>query len=201
METAIFTATERLLETKQLRELSVAQVIKEAGLSRATFYHYFSSKFEVVATLMERIWDAVYAETRQDLEADWADPGAALRESLRTGMDAWFAHRAVIHAVLENQHAEPALAKAWATVSERFVSALADQVRRERAAGRAVDGPSPETLARVLVCGAERIFYVGSTGTDPRMVTSEQRLDAIVALALAAIYGNAAGPARATRAA
>jgi hypothetical protein len=48
----------------------------------------------------------------------------------------------------------------------------------------------------MLVCGAERIFYVGSTGVDPRMATPTQRLNAIVTIALAAIYGNPTGPRR-----
>jgi AcrR family transcriptional regulator len=197
-EKAIFEATEHLLEGQRLHELSVAQIIKEAGLSRASFYHYFSSKFEVVAALMARIFEDIYSETHTRLESEWDDPGRALRASLKTGMETWFAHRAVIHAVLENQHAVPALADAWATLSGRFVAVLSDQIRREREAGRAVAGLPPETIATMLVCGAERIFYVGSTGTDPLMATSRQRLDAIVTLALAAIYGSPTGPRAAT---
>lgn len=193
-EKAIFEATELLLADQRLHELSVAQIIKAAGLSRASFYHYFSSKFEVVAALMERIFDDIFSETHTRLESEWDDPGQALRESLKTGMDTWFAHRAVMHAVLENQHAVPALADVWSALSGRFVAVLTDQIRREREAGRAVAGLPPEAIATMLVCGAERIFYVGSTGTDRRMATSKQRLDAIVTLALAAIYGSPKGP-------
>lgn len=194
-ERAIFEATERLLGEERLHDLSVAQIIKAAELSRASFYHYFSSKFEVVAALMAQIWGDIYSETHAELEGPWENPGEALRSSLRTGMDGWFAHKAVIHAVLENQHAVPALAEAWSAVSGRFVAALAEQIRREREAGRAVPGLPPETIATMLVCGAERIFYVGSTGTDSRMRTRDQRLDAIVTIALAAIYGSPTGPA------
>ncbi|WP_354698897.1 TetR/AcrR family transcriptional regulator [Paraconexibacter sp. AEG42_29] len=199
-ERAIFEATEQLLADERLHDLSVAQIIKAAGLSRASFYHYFSSKFEVVAALMARIWDEIYSDTHTELEGPWEDPGDALRSSLRTGMEGWFAHKAVIHAVLENQHAVPALAEAWSALSGRFAAALAEQIRREREAGRAQAGPSalpPETIATMLVCGAERIFYVGSTGTDSRMRTHDQRLDAIVTIALAAIYGSPTGPAAA----
>jgi AcrR family transcriptional regulator len=194
-ERAIFEATELLLADQRLHDVSVAQIIKTAGLSRASFYHYFSSKFEVVAALMGRIWEDIYSETHTQLESPWEDPGEALRSSLRTAMEAWFAHKAVIHAVLENQHAVPALAQAWAEVSGRFATVLTDQIRREREAGRAAPGLPPETIATMLVCGAERIFYVGSTGTDRRMRTHDQRLDAIVTISLAAIYGRPTGPA------
>jgi AcrR family transcriptional regulator len=198
-EIAIFDATERLLQDHALHELSVAQIIKAANVSRASFYHYFSSKFEVVAALMGRIWEGIYSETHDELEAEWADPGKALRSSLKRGMQSWFEHRAVIHAVLENQHAVPALARSWAIASGRFVDVLTAQIRREREAGRARPGMAPEAIATMLVCGAERIFYVGSTGVDPRLATSTQRLNAIVTIALAAIYGNPTGPAAAGR--
>jgi len=102
------------------------------------------------------------------LEARWTDPGAALRSSLRNGMDTWFTHRAVIHAVLENQHAVPALAQVWSAASAPFVAVLTDQIRREREAGRAIAGLPAEAIATMLVAGAERIFYVGSTGTDAK---------------------------------
>lgn len=194
-EKAIFEATEALLAEQRLHDLSVAQIIKAAGLSRASFYHYFSSKFEVVAALMTRIFEDIYSETHTALEAPWTDPGEALRTSLSTAFQTWSAHTAVIHAVLENQHAVPVLAEAWSVPAGRFHAVLAEQIQHERDAGRAVPGPPPETIATMLVCGAERIFYAGSTGADKHLATNRQRLDAIVAIALAAIYGAPTGPA------
>ena len=49
---AIFEATEKLLGEHSLQEVSVAQIIAEAGLSRATFYFYFGSKYSVAASLL-----------------------------------------------------------------------------------------------------------------------------------------------------
>jgi AcrR family transcriptional regulator len=194
-EVAIFEAAERLLETHALHELSVAQIIKEAGLSRASFYHYFSSKYEVVVALMGRIFDEMYSETQTDLESHWDDPAQSLRSSLGTGMQTWLAHKAVIHATLENMHAVPALADVWTALKGRFVAAMTEQIRSERDEGRALGGLAPETIAEMLVSGGERIFYVGSSGIDPRLETPEQELDALVAVALAAIYGTPTGPA------
>ena len=51
-EQAIFAATEELLEQVPLQDLSVAQIIERAGVSRATFYFYFSSKYAVVTGLL-----------------------------------------------------------------------------------------------------------------------------------------------------
>ena len=41
-------ATERLLADVPLHQLSVEQILAEAGVSRRTFYVYFGSKFAVV---------------------------------------------------------------------------------------------------------------------------------------------------------
>jgi AcrR family transcriptional regulator len=194
-EIAIFDATEALLAQESLHSLSVAQIIKAADVSRASFYHYFSSKFEVVATLMARIFDEIYSETHTTLEARWDDPGGSLRASLGAAMAPWHDHRAVIHATLENMHAVPALAAAWATAKSRFAEVLVEQITRERAEGRAPAGLAPEAIAELLVGSAERIFYVGSSGVEPRLATPDQRLDAIVSVVVAAIYGTPAGPA------
>src|ERR1700716_1861472 len=59
-EIAIFEATEKLLAEMPLHELSVAQIIRAAGVSRATFYFYFSPKHAVVIGLLARVIDALY---------------------------------------------------------------------------------------------------------------------------------------------
>src|SRR5437899_4092410 len=51
VEQRIFAATERVLERIGARDLSVAEILQEAGIARGTFYHYFSSKWEVVNKL------------------------------------------------------------------------------------------------------------------------------------------------------
>lgn len=194
VEKAVFAATEKLLATTPLHEISVAQIIAEAELSRASFYHYFSSKHDVVTALMTKIFRDMFSETHAQLESEWTDPAAALRNSLRPAMESWFTHRAVISAVLENQHAVPDLAKVWSAVSEPFRAVLAAQIAQQRAIGRAPDGLPAEVIAAMMVSAAERIFYVGSTGTDPRLRTASHRLDATVAICLAAIYGDPRGP-------
>ncbi len=194
IEKAVFAATEQLLAITPLHEISVAQILAEAELSRASFYHYFSSKYDVVTSLMTKIFEDMYSETHTDLEGEWTDPAAALRMSLRPAMETWFEHRAVIQAVLENQHAVPDLAKVWSAVSEPFQAALAAQIQQQRDVGRAREGLPAEAIASMLISAAERIFYVGSTGTDPKLRNASQRLDAIVAISMAAIYGDPRGP-------
>jgi TetR/AcrR family transcriptional regulator, ethionamide resistance regulator len=41
---SIYAATARLLERESFNDISVAQILTEANVSRATFYFYFASK-------------------------------------------------------------------------------------------------------------------------------------------------------------
>ena len=49
MRLAIADALEKVLEkTESLQDVSVQQIIEKCGLSRPTFYRYFSEKYDVV---------------------------------------------------------------------------------------------------------------------------------------------------------
>src|SRR5882757_4593921 len=93
-EAAIFDATEKLLAEYSLRDLSVAQIIAEAGLSRATFYFYFGSKFSVAASLLGRITDETFELVQPYVSGDrTAPPDELLARSLKAAVDIWERHR------------------------------------------------------------------------------------------------------------
>src|SRR3954451_22752217 len=81
-EAAIFAATEALLGETTLQDLTVAQIIGRAGISRANFYHYFGSKFDVLAALVARLLDEAYQP-----DQPWsAPPGKERARSLEASM-------------------------------------------------------------------------------------------------------------------
>src|ERR1700751_4629142 len=82
-ERAIFAATEELLAVVPLQDLSVAQIIERAGVPRATFYFYFSSKYAVVTGLLASVMDEIY-DVRQPFVQRKGDTVAEepLRQSL-----------------------------------------------------------------------------------------------------------------------
>src|SRR5947209_16008932 len=92
---AILTATERLLADVQLHRLSVAQIIKAANISRATFYFYFDSKFAVVAALIEQVIDEIFDVSRQTPigRTSKLPPEVALEQRIRASAAVWRAHR------------------------------------------------------------------------------------------------------------
>src|ERR1700736_1886578 len=132
-ELAIFEAAERLLAEVPLHDLSVAQIIEAAELSRATFYFYFSSKYAVVtgllARVMDEIFDVVQPFVRRQLDVS---PETALRGSLEGAIALWGGHRPALRAVHEHWNTTPELRELWIGVVERFTDAVAAEIDRER---------------------------------------------------------------------
>jgi len=202
----IFAATERLLEQVPLHELSVAQIIEEAGLSRATFYFYFSSKYAVIVGLLDRVMDEIYAVARPFIDrADDESPEDALRRGIEAAAKLWSTHRLAMRAVSEHWHAVPELRELWLEVIDRFTNAFAEEIDRERQDGIAPSGVDSRRLATSLLWASERCFYVSGLSVEDDLPSEEAAVDALYALWYGGIYGgrpadgNGAGPRKAPR--
>jgi len=82
----------RLIQTKGYEQMSVQDVLDDLDVSRGAFYHYFSSKRE----LLEAVVDHVVAAARGAVERIAADqqlPGSARMEGIFTGIAGWKAER------------------------------------------------------------------------------------------------------------
>jgi AcrR family transcriptional regulator len=200
-ELAIFAATERLLAEIPLQDLSVAQIIEGAGISRATFYFYFSSKYAVVAGLLARVMDEIYEVMQPFVRRRGnAVAEAPLSESLEAAAAVWSVHRAPLRAVMEHWHAVPELKTLWLGVVDRFASGLAADIERERAAGLAPDGLDSRQLAAALIWGTERCFYVAGLGADADLPSEREIVKPLLALWLGTIYGPPASAAASAQA-
>jgi AcrR family transcriptional regulator len=105
-------------------ELSMAQIAREAGISKALLYHYFPSKQDFfVATLQEGV-----EQLRQRTEPD---PGLPPQEALAASIDAF------LKWIGENETAYRKLMDSVGDVPE--VKAVIDEVR-DRTASRILEG-------------------------------------------------------------
>lgn len=95
----IYPATLKLLENKSFGDISVADVLTEASVSRASFYYYFESKFSVLIGLLTRAMDDIF-DTVSPFLTRPADVPAdeALDRSIRAVTSAWHRHRLVLRA-------------------------------------------------------------------------------------------------------
>jgi AcrR family transcriptional regulator len=194
-ELAIFAATERLLADVPLHELSVAQIINAAELSRATFYFYFSSKYAVVTGLLAQVMDEIFEIVQPFVRRNEdTSPNVALRSSLEGAIALWRSHRPALRAVHEHWNTTPELRELWIGVVERFTDAIAGEIDRERTAGLAPDGADSRQIAAALLWGTERCLYLAGLGVDPNLPDEQETLAPLMALWIGALYADAAAP-------
>lgn len=188
---SIFSATARLLGRESFSDVSVAQILTEAGVSRATFYFYFSSKFSVLSGLLERAMNDIF-ETVQPFLARSPDdpPTVALQRSIRAVTQAWHRHRAVLQAANHHWHGEPELRNLWLAITERFITAGAAEIDRERAAGIVTSPVPSRTLAATLFWGTERVLYIAGLGVEPTLADEESAVDALVTMWRGTLYAQ-----------
>ena len=154
---AVATATRRLLSDRRLDELTVVDLIREARVSRASFYAYFESKHAAVAALAEEVMEEIHAlwspwlageEETLTLESIWLESIALWREQ-----------QAVLMAAAEAWRADATAGGAWGAMMKRYADSVYSYIERARAEGRAPREPDARTLATVLVLLNESSLY------------------------------------------
>jgi len=73
-ELAILATAERLLAERPLSDISIDELARGAGISRPTFYFYFSSKEAVLLSLLDRVVAEADEAAFGNLELPTADP-------------------------------------------------------------------------------------------------------------------------------
>jgi TetR/AcrR family transcriptional regulator, ethionamide resistance regulator len=190
-ELAIFDATERLLAEMPLHDLSVAQIIAAAGISRATFYFYFSSKFAVVSGLLARVMEEIFTVVSPFTARDEAiPPEEALENSLSAAVVLWASHRPALRAVHEHWNTTDELRTLWIGVVNRFTEAIAGEIDRERSAGLARGGADSRQIAASCLWGTESVLYVAGLGVDANLPDEESALAPLMAIWTGALYGR-----------
>jgi AcrR family transcriptional regulator len=188
---AMYSATARLMERQAFSDISVAQILTEANISRATFYFYFASKFSVLSGLLEAAMEDIFETVQPFLERAADDPPSlALERSIRAVTHAWHRHRAVLQAANQHWHSEPALRTLWLAVVERFVAAGAVEIDRERAAGLITSDLPSRTLAATLFWSTERVLHIAGMGVDPELTDEEAMIGPLVAMWNGTLYGR-----------
>lgn len=186
---SISSATARLLTQQPFNDISVAQILAEAKVSRATFYFYFASKFSVLSALLERAMNDIF-ETVQPFLARPPEesPTTALQRSIRAVTQAWHRHRPVLQAANHHWHSEPELRDLWLAIAERFIAAGADEIERERDAGLVTSPVPSRTLAATLFWGTERVLYIAGLGAESGLADEEACVDALVSMWRGTLY-------------
>jgi TetR/AcrR family transcriptional regulator, ethionamide resistance regulator len=185
---AILAATERLLAERRFDELSVADILEAADVSRSSFYFYFESKHAVLAELVRAAVAEAMDVAQPWLEHEDPSPRETLEQGTRGGAELWGAHAPVLRAIVENWRSDPGLADVWAEMMERFTAAAAERIEHDRSTGRApLTAADSRTLAALLSWMGERAYYLAAIG-HPDFDDQQRLVDALTEIWLAAIY-------------
>jgi AcrR family transcriptional regulator len=188
-ELAILATAERLLAEKPLNAISVDDLARGAGISRPTFYFYFSSKDAVLLTLLDR----VVAEADAAMGAVFGEPPRTPREGWHRAIAAYYetfrAHRALTLAWAEARTTSPEIRELWASVFEAWVQQCAGAIEAERARGAAPPGLAARDLAVALNSMNERVLYATFSGDGPAVPEADV-VEVLLGIWLGAIYGT-----------
>jgi AcrR family transcriptional regulator len=179
-----------LLETTTLQDLSVAEIIEAAGISRPTFYFYFPSKYAVVATLLQQIFSEMFRNMQPWLSrAPGEEPTSSLRKALTRGTHLWYEHRAVIHAAHESAPISPEVGDVWFSIVEKFRLMIAEEIRAARVGNCPAPGSDPDLIASTLTWAAESLLYVSSRKLDAHLGTPEEVVEGLLTIGIPGVYG------------
>jgi AcrR family transcriptional regulator len=182
-------ALEELLRTRTLADIGIADITREAGVSRPAFYFYFATKAAAVAALLSDFQAEMLAAAR-----DWyEDRGGSPRERLQSGFEAsialWRERASLLVAMLDAVGVDPAVREVWDAWSDEFIDRIARRIDADRALGVALAGSDPHLLARLLMgaalYGMERDVRAVASGEPP----SEPLAPALIELWHRALYG------------
>jgi TetR/AcrR family transcriptional regulator, ethionamide resistance regulator len=183
-EHAILATAEQLMAQRPFAEISVDDLAKGAGLSRPTFYFYFSSKDAVLLTL----WERVIVEADRALEAISAtSPDAIWRPAVTVFFETFGAHRGVTVAAAGSANCD--VRDVFATFMKKWIDFTAATIDAERKRGAAPVTLPSHDLATALNLMNERVLQSAFTAETPG-IPDARVLDTLVHIWVTSIYGR-----------
>ncbi len=172
----IVRAARRLMQLQGYQATSLDDVLRESGVGKGNFYHYFRSKESLGHAILD---DLVGAFLERTLEPCFADPGGRPLAQIRCFLDRLLAlqreRNCVGGCALGNLASELSdvhegfrerLAGIFSAWRARLTQALVDAQR----AGEIEPGCSPETVAHFLVASLEGAILLTKVSKDIRVM-------------------------------
>lgn len=168
----IIDVTVKLLGNTRLRDLTVAQIAREAGVSTATFYVYFKDVSDIVLAGLDELSQST-PRLMKLLDSDWsADKAQALSEQVVTEyVNYWWAHRTLFRIRnLAAEEGDERFVLARQAAVRAFLTKVSELVENRQKAGRFRTDLTPLSVAGALTALLERIAAVTGAPDDAQEI-------------------------------
>jgi AcrR family transcriptional regulator len=186
-EQAILATAARLLQAKSYAEISVDDLAKGAGLSRPTFYFYFSSKEAVLLTLLDPVIQRADSGFDGVMDNLPSDPRRSIRAGINTFFDAFASEPVLGKAAAEAVASNPEVRTLWSRFMDKWIGQTAALIEAERARGAAPETIPARDLATALNAMNERTM-VAALADEQLAVARERLVDTLTHIWLTSIY-------------
>jgi len=169
-------AARTVFERDGVEGAGVGAVTAEAGVSRATFYVYFSSLEEAFGAVARQVRDDLLASQRMPPEL--TDPSEIASRSMEAFLDARVRNLRMLDVIESRAHRDPEIGRLWEELSVHPLRRSARYARRLQESGDGDPAAEPEALARAAY--GMVIAYAPWVAADPSRRTQALRdLDAL----------------------
>jgi AcrR family transcriptional regulator len=187
---AVLDAAERLLAECRLDELTVVDLIQEAGISRASFYVHFECKHAAVAALAQSVMEEIHDLWYPWLAGEEPAESAILEAVWLQSIALWREHRSVLMAAAEAWRGDAAVSDAWGLLMQRYALSVRGYIEGARAAHAAPAEPDADLLAMALVWLNESALYLAFNGAAPEAEDDRRLARTLTAVWLRVIYDS-----------
>jgi AcrR family transcriptional regulator len=176
----------------------ILDIAEEAGVALGTFYVYFDDKDDVLAMLLDDVFQDLFTAARAPyLDSD--GPEEVLRGSIRDYMTVYRRNRHLMRTLMEAATTDPKFAKFWFEVRGRTLARVARNIEAAQAAGRAA--PMPAVVEASALGGMlENMCWIwfamgGERRPDGRLIpkpSMDEMVDVVTKLWISALLGDSA---------
>ncbi|KIU16764.1 TetR/AcrR family transcriptional regulator [Mycolicibacterium llatzerense] len=188
-EAAILATATTLLQQRSFAEISVDDLAKGAGISRPTFYFYFSSKEAVLLSLLDPLIKRADTGFDGALEDMPADPREAIRHGIEIFFSSFGSHPATARAGVEAVRTVPEFREVWAGLMQKWINLTAALITAERTRGAAPETLPARDLATSLNLMNERMIMATLAG-EPGAVAHDDVVNTLTHIWLNSIYSS-----------
>ncbi|MEQ9692560.1 TetR/AcrR family transcriptional regulator [Shimia sp. SDUM112013] len=181
---AILRAAGEFFEENPFRDLTVGGLMRQTGLSRATFYLYFNDLHGLLETLLEGVKGGIVEGAHKWLSNE-GESIATLQDSLRALVDVGHTHGAILRAVSDGAPTDARLENVWQSFLASFDEVVSARIAQDQAKGLTPEF-DPLPVARTLnrMDAAILIHAFGS----PQKKEKEEVLTALLRIWLSTLY-------------